>query len=211
MDKNNVKVYIMASHDRIETDPNQSAHMLIKDKDYDLIDIKENKVVQTVKGRTIIKNATEGKYKVSNLIPPKYEVYMFNCSSIPASWVTIGKIDFTRKDAVISDKGLNGIKFIGKKINSNHLAIGIGTRVIDLRWETQKFSPLGVRMGVPNEENILTVLIGNKILNTYNIKYNGKVESVELQKKDGNYQLRLNTKCDEDGPSGRCSSIAIKI
>lgn len=211
MDNKPMNVYIMASHNRIETNPNKSAHLLVKDEDYDLIIASENRIVQTVKGRTIVKNVTEGKYRVSNLIPPKYEVYMFNCSKRPPSWATIGKIDFTRKDAVVSDKGLNGIKFVGKKISRTHLAIGIQNKVIDLQWETQKYNPLGNRMGVPNEENILTVTIGNRVVDNYNLKYNGKVESVELQKKNDQYQLRLNTNCSEDGPKSSRSSIDITL
>lgn len=209
--KDTMPIYLMASHNRIETDPNKSAHMLIKDNDYDLIDIDENKVVQTVKGRTIQKNMLEGKYKVSNLIPPKCEVYMFNCSKVAPSWVTIGILDFTHREAVLKDRGLNGFKFIGKKIGSKHLAVGVGNVVMDLVIETQSFNPLGVQMGVSNKENLLTIKAGNKILGTFNLKYNGRVDTIELQKRENTYRLRLNTDCDESGPDGTHSSIDISL
>ena len=78
----NLKTYLIASHDEIETDPNRVLYEFDKDSDYDLLNINDRSVAQTVKGRTVIKNITEGKYKVSNLIPPKYELYKYNCSKV---------------------------------------------------------------------------------------------------------------------------------
>lgn len=196
----NLKTYLIASHDEIETDPNRVLYEFDKDSDYDLLNINDRSVAQTVKGRTVIKNITEGKYKVSNLIPPKYELYKYNCSKVE-KLETLGKIDFTHKEAVLKDLGLGDIKFIGKKVSVRHLALGVNNIVFDFKTDKHKFNTLSTKMGMPDEENILKMYVGDKLANTYNLGYNGRVTTIELQRKGRKYQLRLNIKSDEGGPT----------
>lgn len=211
----NMKAYIMCSHNGIETDANRSIHLLDKDMNYDLLDLTDKTVVQTVKGSTIVKNASQKKYKVVNLIPPDYKTYMFNCSDNGIKITTIGKIDYKGKEAIVKDIELKDIKFIGKKVKNNHIAVGINTKIIDFIWETKKFNPLGNRMGVSNEENILKMIIGNNIVGTYNLGYYGKVTGVELRRKEqkskSSFELRLNIKSNETEHNKAQFSIDIQL
>lgn len=201
MDK--IKAYIMSSHDKIETIPRRNDYLIDKDRNYDLYDIRQKKIVKTVKGATILRNVKAKKYKVSNLIPPDYQIYVYSCCDnrryIPE---TIGIADFRCGEAKVTDIKLNGLNFLGKRIKNNHVAISVGYDVLDFMWETQVFNPLNAPMGFPCEENILNITSGNRLIKRHNLGYNGRIETIELRKLDGELQLRLNIKEDESGPSG---------
>ena len=172
-----------------------------------MVNTETNETTKTVKGGTITKYGKDFKFNILNIVYPDCKAYRYNRAYDAERPITIGKVDFTHKEAVVKDLGLRGVQLLGKKVSSNRMAVCINGRAIGISWKRERLNPLSTRMGGPDEESIVNITSNAGVLKTYSIGYHGKVESVELQVLNGAYGLKVNHYTEEPGLSTRGNSI----
>lgn len=195
---------IVLSNNRVEI-KGKEEYTIEANKVYDLIHVRTNELIKTVKGSTILKYIQERKFNILNLRSNNKYIYRKDCDVKRP--IILCRIDFTHKEPVIKDLGLNNIELKAKKHKNDNIAIHINGRLIHILTKTQGVNPLESGLTGPFEENIITIIYNNVKIEEYSIGYCGKVENVELQTLDGVYTLKINQTTKEPGPTPKLSTI----
>ncbi len=188
---------VVLSHNRIE-DTSKSEHKILPDEKYDLIHIKTEETIKTVKGSTIIKYAKRKEYNILNILSS--DRYLWRKPQNINYPQTIAEVDFTQQEAIIKDLGLNDIKLEAEKLADNKLIVSVNGRTIEISWET-KHVPYVQNISERDEENIVSIMDRNVLRDRYSIGYHGKVDSVVLKTLNGMNTLIINHITEEPGPT----------